>query len=61
MYRCMTGSEEDDGKGGDEEVVEADLLCSIDIRRLIKMCQCSDGILCKPNDSTGVAEIFLDG
>lgn len=37
MDWCMAGSEEDDSQGGDEEIVEANLLCSVDIRRLVEM------------------------
>lgn len=61
MYGCMARREEDDSEGRDEEVIEADLLCSVDIRCLIKVCQNTDGVLCKINDIVGVAEIFLDG
>lgn len=60
MYWRMTGCKEYDSEGRNEEVVEADLLRSVDIRGLVKMGQRMYRIFCKLDDLACVAEVFLN-
>ncbi len=57
----MASSEEDDGEGGDEEVVEADLLGTVDVGGLVQVRECADGVFGQLDDGVGVVGVFLDG
>lgn len=59
MHRCMTARKKDDRQRGDQEVVEAYLLCAVDICRLIEMGEGTDGISSQPNHNPCIIWIFL--
>lgn len=60
MDRCVTRGEEEDGDGGCEEIVEADLLAAVDVSGLVQVCECSDCIFCQFHDSRCIGMMFLD-
>ena len=57
----VAAGEEDDGEGGDEEVVEADLLDAVDVGGLVEVRECADGVFGELDDGVGVVRVFLDG
>ena len=61
LYGGVAAGEEDDGEGGDEEVVEADLLDAVDVGGLVEVRECADGVFGELDDGVGVVWVFLDG
>jgi len=59
VHGCMATGEKYDGQGGDKEVVEADLLGSVDVSRLVQVCQGLNCIFCQLNNHSGVVEMLL--
>lgn len=61
LDRGVAAGEEDDSEGGDEEVVEADLLDAVDVGGLVEVRECADGVFGELDDGVGVVRVFLDG
>ena len=58
FHRGVRDGEEDDSEGGDEEVVEDDLLRPVYVARLVQTHQHSNSVLCHFNHLLRVAAVF---
>ena len=57
IHGRMRNSEKNDGKRGDNEVVEANLLCAIDIRTAVELGQSPNRILGDFDDDLGMLSV----
>lgn len=60
VHGCVAAGEEYDCEGGDEEIVEADLLDAVDVGCLVEVGKGADGVFGELNHSTGVGGVLLD-
>jgi len=56
----VAAGEEDDGECGDQEIVEANLLCTVDVRGLVEVCEDLDSIFREFDDLACIARVLLD-